>query len=230
MAEFVGSYAGDANELGAAVMKGTGRLLVTTGAGAAFIVLLPILAFIMILNGPGFRLRFMAWIEPFAHAAMWRHIVDDLDTLLGGYIRALLILAFATIVSYTVAFSVAGVPYGLLLALIAGALEFIPVLGPLAAAVLCVLVAGISGYDHLLWIVGFIALYRIFQDYVLNPYLMSNGVAVPALLVLFGLLAGEELAGVAGVFLSTPVLAAMQIFARRIAEESQSNRAARQAA
>jgi predicted PurR-regulated permease PerM len=74
-----------------------------------------------------------------------------------------------------------------------------------------------------LWILAFIALYRIFQDYVLNPYLMSNGVAVPALLVLFGLLAGDELAGVAGIFLSTPVLAAARILVRRIAAESRRN-------
>ena len=43
---------------------------------------------------------------------------------------------------------------------------------------------------------------------MLNPYLMSDGVEVPPLLVLFGLLAGEELGGVVGIFLSVPALAA----------------------
>ena len=130
-----------------------------------------------------------------------------------------MILALATIVVYSIAFSVAGVPYGLLLATLAGVLEFIPVLGPLAAALICVGVAGLSGYDHVLAILGFIAVYRVFQDYVLNPYLMSEGVTVPPLLVLFGLLAGEEIGGVAGVFLSVPVLAAAKILVKRIGAE-----------
>ncbi|MEO8921635.1 MAG: AI-2E family transporter [Caldimonas sp.] len=220
LAELVREHAGDITSYGAAMAQDLGKLLLTAGANVVFVVLIPILAFIMISSGPEFQAGFLKWVAPHRRAAMWRRIVDDLDTLLGGYIRALLILAFATIASYSIVFSIAGVPYGLLLALIAGVLEFIPVLGPLLAALLCVLVAGISGYGHLWWIVGFIAVYRLFQDYVLNPYLMSNGVAVPALLVLFGLLAGEELAGVAGVFLSTPVLAAALILYRRMAEES----------
>jgi predicted PurR-regulated permease PerM len=77
-----------------------------------------------------------------------------------------------------------------------------------------------------LWLVGFFVLYRIFQDYVLNPYLMSEGVDVPALLVVFGLLAGDELAGVAGIFLSVPVIAALRIVILRLRRY----RAAREAA
>ena len=75
---------------------------------------------------------------------------------------------------------------------------------------------------RLLILAGFIGLYRLFQDYVLNPMLMSGGVAVPPLLILFGLLAGEELAGVAGIFLSVPVLAAAKIAILRIAQERRS--------
>jgi hypothetical protein len=52
--------------------------------------------------------------------------------------------------------------------------------------------------------------------------LMSGGVSVPPLLVLFGLLAGEELAGVAGIFLSVPVLAAAKIATLRIAQQLRS--------
>jgi len=57
--------------------------------------------------------------------------------------------------------------------------------------------------------------YRLFQDYVLNPYLMSEGVKVSPLLVIVGLLAGEQLGGVAGIFLSVPVIAALKIVLSR---------------
>jgi predicted PurR-regulated permease PerM len=225
LVQFVREHLADGGGAAAAapVAKTAGRLVLATGATLVTAVLVPILAFLMLANGPAIRKRFLEWTHHHRHSAMWHHIVDDLDTLLGGYIRALVILALATIAIYSLAFTLFGIPYSLPLALVAGVFEFIPVLGPLAAAVLSIGVAALSGYDHLLWILAFIALYRIFQDYVLNPYLMSNDVAVPALLVLFGLLAGEELAGVAGVFLSTPVLAAALIFTRRIAAESRRN-------
>jgi predicted PurR-regulated permease PerM len=99
-------------------------------------------------------------------------------------------------------------------------LEVIPVLGPLTAAVLALFVAGISGYGHLLWIAAFFVCYRIFQDYVLAPYLMGGGVGMHPALVIFGLLAGEQLGGVAGIFLSVPVIAALNIIAKHLREKS----------
>jgi len=196
-----------------------GQTVIQVVGNAIFVVLIPVLAFLFIKDGTVMRDQFLDWAAGREHGAMWQRIVDDLDLLLGRYIRALLLLALATFVAYSIFFSVAGVPYGVLLAAAAAVLEFIPVIGPLAAAVACVAVAGLSGYDHLFILAGFIALYRIFQDYVLNPTLMSGGVAVPPLLILFGLLAGEELAGVVGIFLSVPVLAAAKIATLRIAQQ-----------
>jgi predicted PurR-regulated permease PerM len=77
-------------------------------------------------------------------------------------------------------------------------------------------VAAFTGYGHLLWIVIFLVIYRIFQDYVLSPYLMSAGVEVDPLLVLFGVLAGEQIAGVPGMFFSVPVIAALRVFYVRL--------------
>ena len=90
-------------------------------------------------------------------------------------------------------------------------LEFIPFAGPLAAAVIAVVVAGFSGFEHVFWLIGFIAAYRLVQDYVVNPYLMSEGVEVSPLMVIVGLLAGDQLGGVVGIFLSVPVMAAIKI-------------------
>ena len=219
MIQFVNDnlQSGTAYALPIAKKIGSGALVLASNL--IYVVLIPILAFLLIKDGSAMRDRFLGWTSHGDHMSMWRRIVEDLDTLLGGYMRALLILSLVTIVVYSIVFSLFGVPFGLLLALISGILEFIPVLGPLAAAVLCGAVAGLSGYEHVLAILGFIALYRVFQDYVLNPYLMSEGVTVPPLMVLLGLVAGDEIAGVTGVFLSVPVLATAKILAIRITEE-----------
>ena len=218
--EFLHAQFDAGTALAVPMARKVGQIMLVLVSHSLFVVLVPILAFLFIKDGAAFRERYMLWARASRHPAMWSGIADDLDVLVGRYMRALLILALATMVAYGACFTLLGVPYGLLLASIAGVMEFVPVLGPLAAAVTVLSVAGLSGYEHLLWLLAFIAVYRVVQDYVLNPYLMSDGVSLPPLLVLFGLLAGEELGGVAGIFLSVPLLAAAKILVIRIVQAS----------
>ena len=69
--------------------------------------------------------------------------------------------------------------------------------------------------------VGFFIGYRLFQDYVLQPYLLGSGVALHPLLILFGALAGEQVGGVFGMFLSVPVLATLRIVLLHAKEAAQ---------
>ena len=229
-ASFVQEQFASGTSVALPIAKQVGQVALVVASNSIYVILIPILAFLFIKDATEMRDKFLAWVRQGGHGEMWRGIVDGLDVLLGRYIRSLLILSGATMVIYSVVFSIAGVPYALLLAALAGVLEFIPVVGPLGAAVVCLVVSGLSGYDHLLLLVGFIAAYRLFQDYVLNPYLMSDGVEVPPLLVLFGLLAGEEIGGVVGIFLSVPTLAAGKIIATQIAGEVAQRRKLKRAA
>jgi predicted PurR-regulated permease PerM len=181
-----------------------------------YLVVIPILAFLLVKDAPRLRDGAMALITPGPRRAMWEALLDDLNELLGRYVRALLLLSLAAFCAYSVVFSLLGVPYALVIAAIAGPLEFIPVLGPLAAAGVAVLVAAFSGYPHLLWIVLFLIAYRLFQDYVLSPYLMSEGVEVHPVLVIVGILAGEQIGGVPGMFLAIPILAAAKLLIARL--------------
>ncbi len=179
------------------------------------VVLIPILSFFFLKDGRELREYALDFVKP-ERRPMWEDIFTDIHLLLGQFIRALVILSIATLAVYSIFFSVIGFPYGLLLAAAAAALEFIPVVGPFTAAVTVILVAAFSGYGHILVIIGFLAAYRIFQDYILNPHLMSAGVELHPLLVIFGALAGEEVAGIPGMFLSVPVLATLRVIYARI--------------
>ncbi len=70
-----------------------------------------------------------------------------------------------------------------------------------------IVVAGFSGYPHWIWILVFLGFYRLFQDYLLSPRLMSDGMELHPFMVMFGVFAGGEIGGVAGTFLSVPALA-----------------------
>ena len=107
------------------------------------------------------------------------------------------------------------VPYGYVLGAIAGCLEFIPVVGPLIAAFLIVGVAIGMGYKHLLVLIAFLAVWRVIQDYVNAPRIMGRQVELHPLASLFGVLAGAEVAGVIGVYLSIPVMATLRVLWRR---------------
>ena len=143
-------------------------------------------------------------------------ILDDLHVLLEAYLRALVSLALIVLVTYSLFLSIAGVPFPLLLAAIAAGLEIIPVAGPLAASVIIVATSLLSGYEHNGWLVVFLVLFRLVQDYWISPLLLAAGIEIHPLWVLFGVLAGEELAGIPGMFFAVPVMAALRIIVVRI--------------
>jgi predicted PurR-regulated permease PerM len=196
------------------LIRNVGTHIVAVLSSAVFVVLIPILSFFFLKDGRDLK---EAALSLAGHQRpMWEDIVADLHVLLGQFIRALVILAAATLLVYTVFLTIIGLPYSVLLASFAALLEFIPVVGPIAAAVSVILAATISGTGHILVIVVFLAVYRLFQDYVLSPHLMSAGIALHPLLVIFGALAGEEVAGIPGMFLSVPVLATLRVVYFRI--------------
>jgi predicted PurR-regulated permease PerM len=61
------------------------------------------------------------------------------------------------------------------------------------------------------WLLLFLVVWRFIQDYVTSPRILGSTLELHPLTVLFGVLAGGEVAGVIGVFLSIPVLATMRI-------------------
>jgi predicted PurR-regulated permease PerM len=196
-------------------VRNVGTGLMHLAGNLIYVVVVPILSFLMILQAPVFD-ELLVTIRHRRNGAFWTDVLHGLNGVLSSYVRALALLSLATLVAYGLVLQLMGVPFALLLAGFAAVLEVIPVLGPLVAAASIIGVALFSGYEHVGWVIAFIGAYRVFQDYMLNPYLMSEGVDVPPILVVFGLLAGEELAGVSGIFLSVPFIAAVRMVAVQV--------------
>lgn len=191
-------------------------LSVLSHAGnAIFIVLVPILSFFFMRDGREITKDMLGVFAEGPRRDIYE-IADALHLLLAQYVRALVVLALAAFAAYGLFLYLIGVPYAILLAAIAFPLEFIPMVGPLAAGVIVLTVAGLSGFHHLLWILGFLIVFRLFQDYLLSPHLMSAAVKLHPLVVIFGVLAGGGIAGIPGIFWSVPILAALRIVYRRL--------------
>jgi len=180
-----------------------------------YIVIIPILAFFFLKDAHEMRQHMLTLVDSGPKRELLDDVMADIHLLLAHYMRALVLLSLAAFTAYSIFFSVMGVPFGILLAAIAAMLEFIPMIGPLAAGTTIVIVAGVSG-SNVVTVLIFLLVYRVFQDYMLSPHLMGQGVEVHPLLVLFGVFAGAEVAGIPGTFLSVPILALVRILYLRI--------------
>jgi predicted PurR-regulated permease PerM len=180
-----------------------------------YVVLVPVLAFLCLKDGVLVRHHVLSLVAAGPRRALLDDILADINLMLAHYMRALVLLSAIAFTAYSIFLTVLGVHFGILLGVLAGALEFIPMIGPLAAGALVLVIAGaFSG--HLLAILVFIVAFRMFQDYLVSPHLMQHGVQLHPLLVLFGVFAGAELAGIPGTFLSVPVLALVRVLYLRI--------------
>ncbi len=189
----------------------TARSVLGAVGSVVFVVLAPILSFFFLKDGAALRQWFFDLLGHSAQRAMLGAILDDVHRLLVLYIRALVALGLCTCVCFAVVLGILGVPYTLLLSLFAGFVEFVPAAGPLLAAAVILVVSALAGYPHMAWIVVFLIIYRVFLDYVLQPHFLGQGVALPPLVIIFGVLAGEQLAGVPGMLLCIPVMAVIRI-------------------
>jgi predicted PurR-regulated permease PerM len=184
--------------------------------GAWVVVLIPIFGFFLLRDAEAIAAGSTGLIGDHARRELVVTIAGDLHSLLGQYVRALILLCSLTFAVWSVLFLLAGVPYALVLAAIGGALEFLPVLGPIVDGITAIAVALFSGFAHPGLLALFIVVWRLTQDYVSSPLIMGRGVELHPGLVIFGVIAGGEIGGPAGMFLSVPVIAGLRLVWRRL--------------
>ena len=197
------------------MLPAAGVKFVTVASDLIYVVVIPILAFFFLKDAAEIRQHLLDLVQDGSHRALLDEVMADVHLLLAHYMRALVVLVVAAFTAYSIFFTITGVRYGILLAAIAGILEFIPMVGPLTAAVIVTLATWASG-GPVVPVLIFLGVYRVIQDYIISPHLMGQGVAVHPLLVLFGVFAGAEIAGIPGTFLSVPVLAIIRILYLRV--------------
>ncbi|MGZ4732999.1 MAG: AI-2E family transporter [Terriglobales bacterium] len=175
----------------------------------------PLLSIFFLKDGRSFSDFLLSTIQSRPQREFLENVLNDLNQMLAHFIRAQLTLAALTLVMYSAVLGIMRVPYALVLGTLGGVLEFIPVVGPLAAALVIVSVALLLGYKHWLILVVFLGIWRLIQDYVSSPRIMGESMELHPLAAIFGVMAGGEVAGILGIYLSIPVMAGLRIVFRR---------------
>ena len=175
----------------------------------------PLLSIFFLKDGRNFSDFLLSTINSRPQREFLENVLNDLNHMLAHFIRAQLTLAALTLVVYSAVLSIMGVQYFLVLGTVGGLLEFIPVVGPLAAGLIIVSVALLTSYQHWLVLVIFLFVWRGIQDYVSSPRIMGESMELHPLAAIFGVMAGGEVAGILGIYLSIPVMASLRIVFRR---------------
>jgi predicted PurR-regulated permease PerM len=181
------------------------------GSNLPWILLVPVLAVFFLKDGTKLRSSVVDLISASRNRAFFESVMDDLDTMLGQYVRAQLLLSFFAFVAYGTFLLIVRLPYALAVAAIGGVLEFLPFVGPLLTLAIFVSIALLTGYRHWLALIAFWLAWRGVQDYVTMPHVMGKELDLHPLLAIFAILVGGEVAGVLGIFLSIPTVAAARI-------------------
>jgi len=177
-----------------------------------WLILIPILGFFLLKDAEGFRRSALLMLP----RGRWRwrgdEFFQDINSTLAAYIRAQLTACLFIGIVCSLGFTLLGLPGGLVMGVLAGVFEFVPLVGPLSIALVAGLLAMFhAGPFNAFLVLLFLGVLRIVQDYVVYPRLIGQGIHLHPLAVIFAILAGEKLAGVAGIFLAIPVVAIITV-------------------
>jgi predicted PurR-regulated permease PerM len=199
--------------------RAIGQKLAEPAQHVWWLILIPILGIFFLKDGQSIGENLVAFGHDAEEKKTLRGIVGDVNVMLGSYIRAQLTLASLTLVVYTAVLSLLHVRYAMILGPLAGIFEFVPVVGPAIAALIVFVIAVLTSYPHLIWVVVFLGIWRVVQDYVNAPRIMGKSLEISPLVQILAVLAGGEIAGVAGALVSVPAVATLRILWRRLTNE-----------
>jgi len=176
-----------------------------------WLILIPILAFFLLKDADSFRRSALQMLP--RGRMRWRgdELFQDVNSTLAAYIRAQLTACLLIGIICSIGFAVIGLPYWLALGILAGLFEFIPLAGPLMLALLAVAVAAFSSAGQAGAVLLFLGILRVVHDYVIYPRIIGQGIHLHPLAIVLSILCGEELAGLAGIFLAIPIIAIISV-------------------
>jgi AI-2 transport protein TqsA len=145
-------------------------------------------------------------------------VLSESKSAIQSYMVGLLIEGSIVAVLNVAGLLVLGIPYALLLGVVGALLNFIPYIGGLIAILLPVLMAFITkeGYVYPLGVVAVYIIIQFIDNHFLIPRIVASKIKVNALVAIVGVLVGNAVGGVAGMFLALPVIAILKIIFDRI--------------
>jgi len=145
------------------------------------------------------------------------------ETKIGGYIRGQAILCLIVGAAAFVLYTLIGLPYTLVLALIAGFMEMVPIFGPALGAIPALMAALSTDPSKAIWVLVATGLIQMMENVLLVPRVMKNSMGVNPIIILLSLVAFGSVFGFAGALLALPLAAIIQLILDRILNPPESS-------
>ncbi len=185
----------------------------TLGVFSGIIQVISVLAisFYLISSENGMK-NFIKSLVPFKHKAYAAVLIDKIQRKISHWVLGQIILS-AFIFALTFAgLMILGVKYALALALLAGLLEIVPYLGPILSAIPAIFVAFVQSPPLALFVLILYIVVQQIENYVLVPKIMGRTVGANPVVILLAVLIGFNNAGILGMLLAVPIVAAVSVF------------------
>jgi putative permease len=193
-----------------------GQTVLSVSSLLLFFVMISIFTF-FILFYRRLLLRFVVYVFREENSAVVYDIVENVQSILRKYILGLLLEMVIVSAISCIVFLLFGVKYAILLGIITGLFNIIPYVGIFTALLLSTLITFASGeVSHALIVAASVIGIHILDSNFLLPMVVGSKVRLNALITFLGIIIGEMLWGLSGMFLSIPVIAIMKIIFDRI--------------
>lgn len=160
---------------------------------------------------PGIYRRGLIALVPAAHQVRAGRVLNELGESLQSWLKGQLVAMLLVGLLIGVGAALIGLPSAIALGLLAGLAEFVPIVGPIVAAVPALLLAATLGWPEVLWTVALFVTVQQIEGNLLMPAIMQKAVALPAAVTLFAVLAFGVLFGPLGILLATPLAVALMV-------------------
>lgn len=204
-------------QTGQEVIASAGQALgyVTLAAKAIFLIMvILVLVFYWTLDGPRTIQSFLLLV-PQGRRENISELIATMETKLGFYIAGQGVLCLVIGVMSLFAYLLIGLPNALVLALLAGVLEAVPMIGPLLGAIPAALVALSIGPHKLIWVIVATVIIQQLENSLLAPRVMRKAVGVNPFVSLLAIFAFGSLFGIAGALMAIPIAAIVQLLLDR---------------
>ena len=204
-------------QTGQEVMASAGEALgyITVAARAIFVaIVILVLAFYWTLDGTRTIQSFLLLVPQNQRESV-SELISEMETKVGSYIAGQGVLCLIIGVTALLAYLLIGLPNALVLALLAGVLEAVPMIGPLLGAIPAAMVAFSIAPDKLIWVIVATVVIQQLENSLLVPRVMRKAVGVNPFVTLLALFAFSSLFGIAGALMAIPMAAIIQLLLNR---------------
>ncbi|HVQ22851.1 MAG TPA: AI-2E family transporter [Candidatus Saccharimonadia bacterium] len=160
--------------------------------------------------------RYATAFLPFERRAGFRDTWNDVEVRLGGWVRGQLILMGTVALATGSAYWLLGLPSALLLGLIAGLAELIPLVGPALGAIPALVVAAALRPDLVIPVLIVYLVIQLIEGNFLVPVVMRGSVGISPFVVLVSLLVGGAIGGIVGALIAIPLAAIVLVILERL--------------